>query len=299
MKVAPLLGSVLIPAQNEAAVIAACLEPLAAAAAAGVLEVIVVCNGCRDTTAEIARAVTGVQVLELPVGGKTAALRAGELALTALPRIYLDADVVLPLEAALAVLRRLTADRPAPLAARPPVRYDTAGCDRLVRRYYRARAGIPAVLGSLWGAGVFAVSAAGRARFAEFPHMVAEDLWIDQLFEPHEIEVVACPPVAVSAPRRAADLLRVLSRTYRGKAEHHRLHPDQARETAPDTRHDLGRLARTSWSAALDAVVYLGFAVTARLAYRARRGERWERDESTRQPQAAAGRATTSTGAPG
>jgi glycosyltransferase involved in cell wall biosynthesis len=281
------LGSVVIPAHNEQPVIAQCLAPLAEASADGRLETVVVCNGCTDATAEVARTFPGVTVVELPVGSKPAALRAGERAVRAFPRIYLDADVVLPLQSALAVLARLawsTVEPIAhPLAGRPPVRYDPSDSPLLVRRYYRARAQIPAVLGSLWGAGVYALSAAGRARFDEFPDLVADDLWVDQLFQPHEVEIVDCPPVTVTAPRHTRDLLAVLRRTYRGKSEHRTVNADTARETAGDTARDVVRLARSGPGGLVDAATYTGLVVTARLAHRLSRGDAWERDESSRE----------------
>jgi glycosyltransferase involved in cell wall biosynthesis len=286
------LGSVVIPAHNESAVIGACLTPLAPLAADGTVEVVVVCNGCTDDTARVARSFPGVRVVELAVGSKPAALRAGDRAVdasgvgprvgAALPRMYLDADVVLAPEAARAVLASLDGSAGGAVAARPPVRYDATGSSPLVRRYYRARARIPAVLGSLWGAGVYALSAAGRARFGEFPDLVADDLWVDQLFAPGEVEIVDCPPVTVRAPARTADLLKVLRRTYRGKAEHHATQPGTAYETSGRTARDVGRLARSGPSGLVDATVYTGLVVAARVLQRLARTERWERDDSSR-----------------
>jgi glycosyltransferase involved in cell wall biosynthesis len=317
-------GSVVIPAHNEQSVIADCLAPLAALAAKGVLEIVVVCNGCTDSTAEVAGSFAGVRVVELAIGSKPAALRAGDRAVSALPRIYLDADVVLPPDAARRVLVRLTGSgtpasrprmtsrvgaasqshaaaqtveaaraggtagreeargAPAPLAARPPVRYDATGSTALVRRYFRARARIPAVLGSLWGAGTYALSAEGRARFDEFPDLVADDLWVDQLFAPGEVEILDCAPVTVTVPARTGDLLTVLRRTYRGKAEHRSRNPGTAYETAGGTLRDLGRLARSGPSGLIDATVYLGFVVSARILQRLARNDSWERDDSSR-----------------
>ncbi len=269
----PATGSVVIPAHNEEAVLARCLGPLAGAAADGTLEVAVVCNGCTDRTAEVARSFPGVRVVELAVGSKPAALRAGDRAVTALPRVYLDADVLLLLESVHAVLRRLGDATP---AGRPPVRYDASRSTFLVRRYYAARASMPAVLGSLWGAGVYALAPAGRTRFTEFPDVVADDLWVDQLFRPAEISIVDCPPVTVTAPVRARDLLRVLRRGYRGNASL------PARPTAGGTVADLARLARSGPRGCADALVYAGFAVAARLARRVRAGDGWERDDSAR-----------------
>ncbi|NUR30275.1 MAG: glycosyltransferase [Catenulispora sp.] len=279
------LASVVIPAHNESAVISACLTELHPAVLDGRLEVVVVANGCTDDTADVARRFAGVRVLELAEGSKVLALRAGDKAVRALPRIYLDADVVLPLHSALTVADRLTPEipgEPRPLAGRPPLVYDSAKSVALVRRYSRARSQMPAVLNSLWGAGVYALSAAGRARFDEFPDQVADDLFVDQLFAPGEIEIVDCPPVTVALPRRVRDLLKVLRRTYRGKAEHHRANAATARETSGGAARDVLKLVRQGPRGAMDAATYAGLVVTARLAYRADRNASWERDDSTR-----------------
>jgi glycosyltransferase involved in cell wall biosynthesis len=279
------LGSIVIPAHNEESVIAACLEPLAPAIADGRLEVVVVPNACTDRTAEIARSFDGVRVLELKEGGKPGALRAGETVVRALPRIYLDADVVLPLSSVLILLEALApADGSAGApAARPPVRYESGESAALVRRYYRARAQLPAVLGSLWGAGVYALSEAGRARFDQFPDLVADDLWVDQLFAPGEVKIIDCEPVTVAVPRNVSSLLTVLRRTYRGKSEFHEAADGAARETAHDTASDVRALARRGPSGLVDAATYTGMVVTARVASKlARRRTGWERDNSSR-----------------
>jgi glycosyltransferase involved in cell wall biosynthesis len=285
----PPLGSVVIPAYNEARVIQRCLGALFTGFAPEELDVIVACNGCRDHTARIARSSSHpVRVLELAEASKPAALRAADSAACAFPRLYLDADVVLPGRSARLVLERL---RNGAVAARPPLRYDSSASSAPVRSYYRARSQVPAVLGSLWGAGVYGLSAAGRARFETFPDLVADDLWIDRQFEPHEIEIVDCPPVVVAVPRRSRDLLRTLNRTYRGKEDHRPPSgfDERARETTAAAVGDLRRLAEAGPRGAADAAAYAAFALTARLtrtlaaaAGTAAAAAVWERDESSR-----------------
>jgi glycosyltransferase involved in cell wall biosynthesis len=276
------LGSVIIPAHDESGVIVRCLDALFEGAGPGELDVVVVCNGCVDDTAARARS-SGhpVRVIELQHASKPAALRAGDAAARTLPRLYLDADVVLPATAARRVLQRLAEGA---IAARPPVRYDSSGSSAAVRSYYRTRSRIPALLESLWGAGVYGLSRAGRSRFGDFPDVVGDDLWVDRHFARHEIEIVDCAPVVVAVPRRARDLVRVLRRTYRGKAETASVDPhDRARATTATTLRQLRRLTATSPGAALDAATYVAFAAGARLALAAPlSGERWERDESSR-----------------
>ena len=210
------LGSVVIPAHDEARVIKRCLDGLFEGLAPGDLEVVVVCNGCADDTPAVARS-SGhpIRVIERPTASKPAALRIGDEAATSFPRLYLDADVVLKGGAAQSCSSDCERGRSPPglqsatrAAAPPPV-----------RSYYQARSRIPAVLGSLSGAGVCGLSAAGRQRFDAFPDLVADDLWVDRHFDPSEVEIIDCAPVVVTVPRRSRDLVRVLRRTYLGKAE--------------------------------------------------------------------------------
>jgi glycosyltransferase involved in cell wall biosynthesis len=283
------LASVIIPAHNEAAVITRCLDTLFADIEPWELDVVVACNGCADQTASLARA-SGhpVRVLELQVASKSAALRAGDEAARTMPRLYLDADVLLRGSAARQVAQRL---RGGAIAARPPVVYSSEASSPAVRRYFRARSRMPSLLGHLWGAGVYGLSAAGRARFDVFPDVMADDLWIDLLFEPSEVEIVDCAPVVVTVPRSGRDLVHVLRRTYRGKDENGVGAPgaNHARETTTTTLTDLRRLALSGPSAAVDAATYASFAAGVRLR-RALEGaagaadatDRWERDESSR-----------------
>jgi glycosyltransferase involved in cell wall biosynthesis len=283
------LGSVVIPAHDEAGVIRRCLDALVEGFAPGELDVVVVANGCQDDTVALAGSSSyPVRVIDLAAASKPAALRAGDAAALWLPRLYLDADVVLSGAAARIVLARL---RDGAVAARPPITYDFARSSALVRRYYRARSRMPAVLSSLWGAGVYGLSAVGRGRFDEFPDMVADDLWLDRQFAPDEIEIVDCPAVMVMVPRRPRELIRVLRRAYRGKSEQRREPVTDARSrgTIRATLGDLVRTVGAGPAASLDAATYATFAASARVALAfatvpGRRGPSgaWERDESSR-----------------
>jgi glycosyltransferase involved in cell wall biosynthesis len=281
-------ASVVIPAHNEAVVIGRCLDSLFAGIEPGALDVVVVCNGCADETAQVARACGHpVRVLELDEASKAAALRAGDAVARGYPRLYVDADVILAGQSACAVARRLAAGA---IAARPPISYATEHASPLVRSYYRARTRLPAVMSSLWGAGVYGLSAAGRSRFGPFPDVGADDLWVDRLFERGEVEIIDCAPVVVAVPHRARDLLHVLRRTYRGKTETapEAAVDERARATTASALSELRHLAASGPAAAVDASVYAGFALGARLAlaWSARRGRSgaspWERDESSR-----------------
>jgi hypothetical protein len=273
-------GAVIVPAYNEAAVIKRTLATLSGAAVDGIIELIVVCNGCTDDTAEVARSVQGVQVVELEQGSKPAALNAGDEAATLWPRLYLDADIQISAAAVIAVLDWLTQGDV--LAARPTCRYDTDGASALVRSFYRARLRIPQHKVAMWGAGVYGLSAKGHERLGVFPMITADDGYVDTRFDADEKAVVATDPAVVTTPADTKSLLAILRRSHRGKTEmsteglgsHAR-----TQNTSLDSAVAIVRAIRGPQSA-VDAAVYIGMAFAKRWAVR--QAQVWERDESSR-----------------
>ena len=265
------VASIVIPAHNESAVISRTLECLASPSSAGVIDVVVACNGCTDDTAARASAFGGVRVIERPEPSKVEALNAGDEAARVWPRIYLDADIDFPASAIPGLLRALAS--PGILAGRPPFEYETTGATAWVRAYFRARVRVPSLSLSLWGAGVFALSETGHARVGNFPEVIADDVYVDLKFTKSEKAFPLTPPVRVRTPRRASDLIRILTRARRGPAE-------QGLDTGSSTLRALIATVRGPQSL-WDATVYVAFTVVARRRAR-RRSATWERDRSSR-----------------
>lgn len=269
-------GSVIVPAHDEEAVIGRTLAPLSSAAAAGALEVVVVCNACSDRTAEIARRFAGVRVVEIAEASKTAALNAGDSAAATWPRLYLDADVDVTADAVWNVFDAVT--RGGLLAARPTAVYDTRGADRLVRAYYRARSRVPSLHTALWGAGGYAVSGSGHERIGAFPALIADDEFVDRRFSSAERAVIATAPAVVHVPRTTASLIGVLRRTHRGTVQ---LATTSGSGERRSSRTALAVLRCAQGPLELaDAAVYLAFALAGRVPEAASTG--WTRDETTR-----------------
>jgi glycosyltransferase involved in cell wall biosynthesis len=104
-------GTIVIPAWEEEARIVAAVRAARAwsSGEAGAAEVIVVDDGSRDRTAELAEG-AGARVIRLPQNrGKGAAVRAGVLAAAGDPVLFADADLSTPIEA-WAALRARHAD---------------------------------------------------------------------------------------------------------------------------------------------------------------------------------------------
>jgi glycosyltransferase involved in cell wall biosynthesis len=278
--VAP-LASIVIPAHDEEAVLGRCLAALRVGAPPDAFEVVVVCNGCRDRSAEVARR-AGVVVLETAERGKPAALNLGDAAATAFPRFYLDADVEVTGAALADVARVLSSGRA--LAAAPCLELDYAGVSLASRAYHAVWRRLPYVRERHVGSGVVGLSAEGRRRFDRFPDAIADDLFLYHLFAPHERLTVASATFTVRPARTLAELVRRKTRVHAGNAEL------RGRGLAPHAG------TQTAWVRVVlarpwllpCAPVYLGVSLASQL--RARRKLRsgalgvWERDESSRAP---------------
>ena len=286
-----LIASVVIPAHNEEAVIGRCLRTLLTGAPPGSLEVIVAANGCTDRTVDIARSVAGVRVVEVSEAGKAKALNAGDAAATVLPRFYLDADIELSFSALATTVRQMT-ERGA-LAAAPRLVRDSAGVSAPVRAYYSIWEQMPYAREELVGVGVYALSAAGRQRFETFPGLIADDLFIRNLFSAGERLAVRDATFTVHPPTTLRDLIQVQTRVWVGNGElREQVVADrvESAEPAESRVRWVGRrlllLASKPrvWPAVpVHLVVYLLVRLRGR-RYRKRGNYSWLRDDSSRQP---------------
>jgi hypothetical protein len=274
--------TVIIAARNEEDLITACLTALLEQdGAAGRVGVIVAANACTDRTVPVTRALTPafdargwqLTVLDLATGGKLGALNAAD-ALTNnvagdAPRVYLDADVICA-PALLGQLRQALAT--------PVPRYATGTLvvararSPATRAYARFWTRLPFVKGGAVGAGLFAVNAAGRARWGAFPDIISDDTFVRLNFAPDErIEVPATYRWPMVEGLR--NLIRVRRRQDTGVAEVNRLYPDLA---ANDTKARLTPrgLAGLALRAPVSFAVYMGVHVLVRLG---RRSTAWTR----------------------
>lgn len=292
--------SIMIAAHNEENLIGTNLDALLAQRLTEPLEIIVSANGCTDLT--VARATRpGVVVIDRPQPGKAAALNAGDSVATGFPRIYLDADIIVPPGGLAAVIERF-AQTPPVLVVVPRRRVDTEARPWPVRSYFSIQERLPAFRTGLFGRGMIALSAEGRARFGVFPEMIADDLFLDSRFTDLEKAELSSVEVVVAAPFTTRDLLRRLVRVRRGNA--------QMRAAAAAERIDAHVRTADRWSWLRDAVLphprllpaavpyVLITLVAALLARRSvRTGDGWGRDGSTRgvQPTATTSTSTSAT----
>jgi glycosyltransferase involved in cell wall biosynthesis len=286
MDASPARLSVILPASNEAAHIDACLGALLASTEPDATrrldgtDVIVVANGCDDDTAARAErrsadfAARGwrLTVIDTPQGGKMNALNLGDRAAAGTGcRVYLDADVVVgpPLLAQLA--EALDRPEPAWASGRPRV---AAARSAVTRAYARFWTRLPFMTHGVPGFGIFAVNAAGRARWGEFPDIISDDTFVRLNFAPGERIGVPADyrwPMAEGFAR----LVRVRRRQDAGVREVLRRFPALA-SNDETPRAGPGRIAAIGLRDPVGLAVYGAVALAVRAT--ARRGARgWAR----------------------
>lgn len=275
--------SVIIPAYNEASVIARGLQALLAGATSDALEIIVVCNGCTDSTAEIARRFGPiVRVVETPIAGKANALNQGDAIARSFPRIYLDADVVITFETARALAARVALGDIDAVAPTPAI--EVTGCSRPVRAYYAARSQLPSARRGLGGSGVYVLSARGRARFDTFPNITADDAFVRLHFSPTERATISHAVSTVYPPRTLKGLIGIRTRVYFGEQELSRRFPEIITNAEPSNKGPLlGLLKRPRMWPALATYIYVNGLARYFARLSAHHSLKWRHDETSRE----------------
>ena len=275
--------TVVVPAHNEEALIATTLRRLLDAADA--LEVIVVANGCTDRTAQRAREVGGpIRVLEIAEASKIAALNAAHDLIRIYPVVYVDADVSVTGTDLLSLADGLHAQNA--LVAAPKMTVLPSSSWWVRQHYavweltdYRATGHI--------GSGIYMLSSDGRARFSDFPPVIADDLFVQRLFAPRERYTPDDVFFSVASPGSLSALVKRNTRIAAGNQQLALHYPEMA---PPVARIGARTLARRVWRR---PELWLGFAgytavhtITRRRAARllsAQHAIAWNRDESSRQ----------------
>ena len=206
--------SVIIPAHNEAAVIRRTLDSLVEEFPFTDWEVIVVCNGCSDKTAQIVSEYKCVKLIETPTASKIHALNLGDADARGMIRVYVDADVsITPGDLRLLVERLEHSEL---LAVSPSFKMHLENCSWFVRAYYRVWMMMPFIRQGFMGAGVYALSEQGRSRFENFPDVISDDGFVRGNFSLAECGRVEEAFSEVWAPRTISGLIKIKTRSRLG-----------------------------------------------------------------------------------
>lgn len=261
--------SVIIPASNEEAWIGSCLQALFQSdPLAGGAEVIVVANGCRDHTADIARATPvplgwRMQVLELPIGSKPAAMRAGEAIAQGQGLVWLDADCKVSPRVMAQISQALGGDVAIYVGATPVIPKAQSWVSRAYARFWQK---LPFAQSPAPGYGLYATNRLGRARWADVPSIISDDTFVRLQFAPNErlqVPAVYTWPITEGF----AALVKVRRRQDAGLYEIRQLHPHLIQSEGKERLTFFGLLEITL----RDPIGFLVYGAVS-LAVRARRG---------------------------
>ncbi|CAN5276256.1 glycosyltransferase [soil metagenome] len=278
--------SVVMPAHNESAIIAATLGRIIGADPTGEIEVVVVANGCTDETARVAASVSPrIRVVEIAEPSKIAALNAGDAEALAFPRAYVDADVRVDVATLLALADALD-NAPGARVASPRLVVDTTGSTWFARQYFRVWALSDYRASNHIGSGIYALSRAARNRFGDFPDVIADDRFVQQSFAPDERLTLAEHSFEVRAPRT---LRAQISRSTRIQVGNRQLERSGlALDAGTESRNHSAIVRRvvrqpTLWPAfVVYSVGYLAARSAARRLIARGAATAWNRDESSR-----------------
>jgi glycosyltransferase involved in cell wall biosynthesis len=272
--------SVVVPAHNEETVIGRLLTSLRDRSADD--EIIVVCDGCTDRTAEVARSFAGVEVIEKARGGKPSALNNGDRRATRFPRFFVDADIVVT-ATALHEVADLMIDGIE--AGAPSCEVDLRHSSWAVRRFYDVWTRLPYLTEGILGSGVIGLTERGRARFQEFPAVIDDDEFVRRLFTIDERVHGTAGAFIVTPPARIGPLIRIKTRSRLGIMELDGLHGPASRSSGSPGR-SAGRelLASPRLWPSIAVFVFIRIVVGSRAWWRCRHGRfgGWARDDSSR-----------------
>ena len=240
------LISVILPAHNEEAWIAGCLDAvLASDLSSCTLEVIVVANGCIDETAARARSLAAkadevgarLYVFEIGTCGKPGALTFGDAQARGDAIVYLDADVIVCPNLLGSLAKVLAVDAPRYAGGTPRLSHAKSMVSRLYGAFWMTQPfntqGVP-------GYGLFAMNRLGRDRWGDWPEIVSDDTFARLNFTATERVQV---PASYEWPlvEGFANLVRVRRRQDRGVRELAKAFPHLVanNETPRETRLQL------------------------------------------------------------
>lgn len=271
--------TIIVPAHNEEGVIARTLSTVLEDATPAEFDLVVVCNGCRDRTADVVRRrFATARVIELGEASKSAAINAGLQTTVGSNVLLLDADVQISTHAARALTVALRT--PGIEAAIGHMNVDDESSSWPVRAFYRVWKRSSYLRNGKFAA-AFALSASAVERIGQLPPIIADDTYLRRHFSTNSIAVVDAVSFRASAPRTLAALIRVRSRVHRGNRELDKLLPDSSRSATHPVRDHIREILRRPplW---VDLPWYLAVQVAARIMSRTG-NQSWGQDLTSRQ----------------
>ena len=274
------LGSVIVPVYNEEKKLPDLLDTLTADTR---FEIIIVCNGCKDRSVEIAQQYEDkIKLVVLEDGSKVKALNAGDKAATCFPRFYLDADIRMSLDD-MAKITAYMAEHKL-MAAGAMLDYDYQNKSWPVRWYYKIWTQLPYISDMQHvGSGLYVLDERGRSKFDEFPDIISDDGYINSLYSADEKSKVPSVTIKLDVPFSVFNLMKIKARATSGFNELDAA--GLAQKETHNRKGDIFKLMFAKPGNILPGAWYMALQIAnkvyGRLFYRNKQ-RKWLRDESNR-----------------
>ena len=205
--------SIIIPAHNEELIIGNTLDAVFAGARNGEFDVIVVCNGCTDSTAAIvAKYAANICIIETATASKTNALNLGLKAANTYPIVFLDADISTSASSIRMMVHQQNLSGAHMAYGR--ANFEMRRCSWLVRAFYKAWQQNPYFDRQKMG-GFFSLSHKAVTKLVAFPKVLNDDEFVRRTFLRSSVRVTKATYI-IRAPHTLSSLINVRSRIYRG-----------------------------------------------------------------------------------
>ena len=217
--------SIIIPAHNEEVAIKRLLDMFQKEMEENKFkcEIIVVCNGCSDETANIVKRFEFVGLIETDKASKTFALNLGDEAANYFPRIYLDADVIINLKSISCIVETIK-KRDVSVVV-PVVKNDTSHSSFIVKAFYYVWQRMPYFRDGMIGCGVYGLSLYARSKFNCWPEVISDDGFIRAMFSADEREICHEAKVKILTPLTVSSLINIKTRSRLGRYELYKKYP--------------------------------------------------------------------------
>lgn len=275
---------VIIPAHNEENLILNTIKPYLSYAGVKIC-VIVVCNGCTDSTYEKVKSLSNdIQVFDLLEGSKIAAINYAYDKIRNICKNVLvqDADVLIDVESIESLLHFIAISKDYTFASSVPY-IDLDGASFFVKEYYDFLRKTPSFKIGMVSSGCYLLSNDAIKKVFPFPNVIADDGYVKAKLLDCNLSVITECKSVVLAPKNVMSLIKIKTRSKLGNIQLKKFFS----LTPSKNNNSLISLiyAAIKYKKLLGLLVYIFITIVCkfRAEFKLKKSDlTWERDNSTR-----------------
>lgn len=274
--------TVIIPAYNEESSIRKTLKPYCVSSVLEKINILVVCNGCKDNTALIVRnEFPQISLIELCEGSKVKAINRGLDEFKQGTVIIQDADIEMSTESIENLIYALLKEDFILASPTPKLHWEDSSI--LVKLFHQFLEATPEYKRGMVSSGVYCISEAGRKELGKLPeNCIADDGYVKARLANRGFLKVDNAITNVFLPLNIKDLIKIKTRSRLGNMLLKKIGLNPS--TGKNNLRSLIKIALKEWKL-IQFSVYLSVNVISRVRAKKQFNTNsliWERDESSR-----------------